>query len=98
MCQFWPIECLGFDFVIPKLNGGITIRLLRFYLCYGAWPRLNDGDRNRSSFLIEDLGHAEFSAEDTDRHGGVLLFLHHNKVRFSIFFEFALSPQIFSPY
>jgi hypothetical protein len=31
---------------------------------------LNDGDGNGDSrFVVEDLGHAQFCTEDTDRHG-----------------------------
>ncbi len=48
------------------LNGGITVDVRSLELGDAAGPRLDQGDRDGSALIVEELRHAQFLPKDAD--------------------------------
>ena len=57
-------EPLRLGFAEGELDRGIPVTLGSLDLDHTTGPGLDDGDRNDPVSLVEDLGHAELSAQD----------------------------------
>ena len=55
-----------------ELNGVVAVLLIGLDLGNNVWSGLNEGDTHNIAFGVEELSHAEFSAEDSF-HATVLL-------------------------
>jgi len=57
-------ELLFFLVLKTELHGCVPVLVLRFLLHDDAGPGLDDGDRNDSAVIIEDLRHADLFPDD----------------------------------
>ena len=52
------------DLPVGDLDRTVPVRVWALHLDDAAWPGLDDGHRDGPGLIIEDLGHAQFFAED----------------------------------